>query len=98
MTDVDDPRGVVEVEAIPLAVRPDRIAGQRLGVRSNSKCNAAKVVRATVRELVTQGIDFATVNNHDKEHFSSAPTLPDAYTNGQLPDGFPAAAHSVEDR
>jgi hypothetical protein len=27
-----------------------------------------------------------------------APILPDAYTNGQLPEGFPAEAHSAEGR
>jgi hypothetical protein len=31
-------------------------------------------------------------------HRDLSPTRPDAYKNGQLPEGFPSAAHSAEGR
>ncbi|MCV7079239.1 UGSC family (seleno)protein [Mycobacterium szulgai] len=66
-----DPCGVVEVTAIPMAPRPTSIEGLRLGVLSNTKWNAAKLLRATVRELTEHGIAFASVTYYDKHHFSS---------------------------
>ena len=72
MTDfVYDPCGVIEVEAIPMAARPTSTEGLRLGVLSNTKWNAAKLLRATVRELADDGLTFASVTCYDKHHFSS---------------------------
>lgn len=68
---VYDPCGVVEVEQVPLAVRPKKATGLRLGVLSNTKWNAAKLLRSTVRALEAQGVEFASVKFYDKEHFSS---------------------------
>jgi hypothetical protein len=68
---VYDPCGVVEVEAIPTAGRPTTTEGLRLGVLSNTKWNAAKLLRATVRELADHGLTFASVTYYDKHHFSS---------------------------
>jgi hypothetical protein len=72
MTDfVYDPCGVIEVEAIPTAPRASSTEGLRLGVLSNTKWNAAKLLRATVRELGDHGLTFASVTYYDKHHFSS---------------------------
>lgn len=71
-TVIYDPCGVVEVEAVLPAPRPGRTDGLRLGVLSNTKWNAAKLLRATVRELDCQGLTFASVTYYDKHHFSSA--------------------------
>ncbi|SON59654.1 hypothetical protein MSIMFI_01138 [Mycobacterium simulans] len=72
---VYDPRGVVEVSTVPMAPRPSRFEGLRLGVLSNTKWNAAKLLRATVRELADHGVTFASVNYYDKHHFSSDASL-----------------------
>lgn len=66
-----DPCGMIEVSAIPMAPRPNRVVGLRLGVLSNTKWNAAKLLRATVRELTSAGLTFASVTYYDKRHFSS---------------------------
>lgn len=66
-----DPCGVVEVETVPMAPRPSRTGGLRLAVLSNTKWNAAKLLRATVRELTDSGLIFAIVTHYDKHHFSS---------------------------
>ncbi|GAB7143207.1 UGSC family (seleno)protein [Mycobacterium riyadhense] len=66
-----DPCGVIEVAAIPMAPRPRSTAGLRLGVLSNTKWNAAKLLRATVREVAALGLTFASVTYYDKHHFSS---------------------------
>jgi hypothetical protein len=72
MTDfIYDPCGVIEVEAVPTAPRLGSTEGLRLGVLSNTKWNAAKLLRATVRELAEQGLTFASVTHYDKHHFSS---------------------------
>lgn len=72
MTDyIYDPCGAVEVEAIAMAPRPGSLLNLRLGVLSNTKWNAAKLLRATVRELAAQGLTFAAVDYYDKHHFSS---------------------------
>ncbi|GFG82572.1 UGSC family (seleno)protein [Mycobacterium paragordonae] len=68
---VYDPCGVVEVTAVPTAPRPSRTEGLRLAVLSNTKWNAAKLLRATVRELASGGMIFASVTYYDKHHFSS---------------------------
>jgi hypothetical protein len=66
-----DPTGVVDVEQIPLSARPTSEKGLRLGVLSNTKWNAAKLLRATVAALEARGVEFASVDYYDKEHFSS---------------------------
>ncbi|PJE19220.1 MAG: hypothetical protein CK429_00590 [Mycobacterium sp.] len=66
-----DPCGVVEVAAIPTAPRPGHTRGLRLAVLSNNKWNAAKLLRATVRELTDGGTVFANITYYDKHHFSS---------------------------
>jgi len=68
---VYDPCGVVEVETIPMAPRAGNALSLRLGVLSNTKWNAAKLLRATVRELADHGLTFASVTYYDKHHFSS---------------------------
>jgi hypothetical protein len=68
---VYDPCGVIEVEASPTAPRPSTTEGLRLGVLSNTKWNATKLLRATVRELAFHGLTFASVTYYDKHHFSS---------------------------
>ncbi|OBF91785.1 hypothetical protein A5791_14815 [Mycobacterium sp. 852002-51163_SCH5372311] len=72
MTDyIHDPCGVVEVEAKPMAPRVSGLLGLRLGVLSNTKWNAAKLLRATVRELADEGLTLTSVTHYDKHHFSS---------------------------
>lgn len=66
-----DPCGVVDVEAVPRAARPAPSGDLRLGVLSNTKWNAAKLLRAVVRELTSSGMTFAAVTCYDKHHFSS---------------------------
>lgn len=66
-----DPCGVVDAQATPTAPRPGRTEGLRLGVLSNTKWNAAKLLRATVRRLCDGGNVFASVTYYDKHHFSS---------------------------
>lgn len=77
MNQIYNPCGVVEVEAVATAPRPHTVDGLRLGVLSNTKWNAAKLLRATVNELVSQGTTFAKITYYDKHHFSSdaAPEL-----------------------
>jgi hypothetical protein len=72
-----DPRGVVDVQHTELAARVAELDGLRLGVLSNTKWNAAKLLRATVRVLESRGLAFAGVRHYDKEHFSkdAAPEL-----------------------
>lgn len=66
-----DPCGVVEVECVPTAPRPGSTQGLRLGVLSNTKWNAAKLLRATVGRLAAAGLEFVSINYYDKHHFSS---------------------------
>jgi hypothetical protein len=67
-----DPCGIVEVESSPLAHRPDTENGLRLAVLSNTKWNAAKLLRATVRALTEQGLTFAAVQTRSST--ASPPT------------------------
>ncbi|HEX5325290.1 MAG TPA: hypothetical protein VFW75_01350 [Acetobacteraceae bacterium] len=71
-----DPRGVVESRATPIAPRPPRLDGLRLGVLDNSKWNANKLLRGTVAALV-ELIRFSTTSYHVKHSFSkdAAPEL-----------------------
>jgi hypothetical protein len=70
-----DPSGVVDVEQSPLAARPTESTGLRLAVLSNTKWNAAKLLRATVHALHEAGVEFADVHYYDKHHFSSDASL-----------------------
>ncbi len=73
---VFDPRGIVEVEARPLAARRKSLAGLRLGVLDNTKWNAGKLLRKAP-ELLGAEIAFGAVNFYAKESFSrnAAPEL-----------------------
>jgi len=62
-----DPRGVVDLEARPLATRKKSLGGLRLGILDNSKWNANKLLRGAA-DALSQDIDFATVNYYVKTH------------------------------
>jgi hypothetical protein len=64
-----DPRGVVETEPLALAARAGGLDGLRLGVLDNTKWNANRLLRKTVRKLQRQ-VSFAAVNYYRKESFS----------------------------
>ena len=64
-----DPRGVVDTEPQPLAARIGGLDGLRLGVLDNTKWNANRLLRKTVRKLQRQ-VSFAAVNYYRKESFS----------------------------
>lgn len=66
---VYDPRGVVDVDPIPLGRRPKTLNGMRLGVLSNRKWNGNKLLRATTAALEAD-IEFASVKFYEKESFS----------------------------
>jgi hypothetical protein len=66
---VYDPRGVVEVEARPLAARVEVIDGLRLAVLDNTKWNANKLLRKASAKLEAE-FRFAAVNYYRKESFS----------------------------
>jgi len=66
---VYDPRGVVDVDPIPLGRRVTRLNGLRLGVLSNRKWNGNKLLRHVVAALEAD-IDFASVTFREKESFS----------------------------
>ena len=72
-----DPCGSIDVQQLRLAPRAGDLTGARLGVLSNTKWNAAKLLRATVRALEARAVEFAAVRCYDKEHFSkdAAPEL-----------------------
>jgi hypothetical protein len=65
-----DPCGVIDVQHLEPAARVTEVDGMRLGVLSNTKWNAAKLLRATVRALESRGVALARVHHYDKEHFS----------------------------
>jgi hypothetical protein len=71
-----DPRGRVESAETPLAPRPARLDGLRLGVLDNSKWNANKLLRGAVAALSAK-IAFAAVKYYVKHSFSkdAAPDL-----------------------
>ena len=64
-----DPRGIVEVEAKPLAPRISSCDGLRLGVLNNSKWNGGKLLRKTISFLEPEGI-FSEVHFYKKDSFS----------------------------
>jgi hypothetical protein len=66
---VYDPRGIVEVEAKPLAPRISARDGVRLGILNNSKWNGGKLLRKTISFLEPEGI-FSEVRFYKKESFS----------------------------
>ena len=72
-----DPCGFIDVQQLELAPPVAELTGARLGVLSNTKWNAAKLLRATVRALEARAVEFAAVRHYDKEHFSkdAAPEL-----------------------
>jgi hypothetical protein len=65
-----DPSGVIDVEHLQPATRLTELDGMRLGVLSNTKWNAAKLLRATVGAVESRGVAFARVRHYDKGHFS----------------------------
>ncbi len=66
---VYDPRGVVDVDPVPLGRRATELNGRRLGVLSNRKWNGNKLLRHVVAALESD-IDFAAVTFYEKESFS----------------------------
>ena len=73
---VYDPRGRVEAETKPLALRVASLTDLRLGVLDNSKWNGGKLLRKTIA-LLEQDIAFAEVRYYTKGSFSknAAPEL-----------------------
>ncbi len=68
-TIVYDPRGVVDVDPVPLGRRATQLNGRRLGVLGNRKWNGNKLLRHVVAALEAD-IDFAAVTFYEKESFS----------------------------
>ena len=68
---VFDPRGVVDVENVPLAPRPRTLKGLRLGVLDNTKWNGRKLLEETTA-LLDAEFGLAGVNYYKKENFSVA--------------------------
>jgi hypothetical protein len=73
---VYDPRGVVESASVPIAARPKKLDGLRLGILDNSKWNANKVLRASMAAL-EKTVKFGQINYYVKQSFSkdAAPEL-----------------------
>ena len=70
---VFDPRGVVDVEATPLAPRKASLRGLRLGVLDNTKWNAGKLLRGSMADLARE-YGLAQVSYYRKESFSRRAT------------------------
>ncbi len=68
---VFDPRGVARIAPTPLAPRKQVLDGLRLGVLDNTKWNANKLLRRSVKQL-EERFGFARVSYHRKESFSRA--------------------------
>jgi hypothetical protein len=66
---VYDPRGVVDVDPVPLGRRAPQLNGMRLGVLSNRKWNGNKLLRHIVSALKSD-IEFSAVTFYEKESFS----------------------------
>lgn len=69
---VYDPRGVVESASVPLAARPKKLDGLRLGILDNSKWNANKVLRASMAAL-EKTVKFGQINYYVKQSFPRTP-------------------------
>ena len=69
MTQVYDPRGLVEAEAMSTAPRVKQIEGLRLALLDNTKWNANKLLRG-VRDQLAAKHSFDAVNYYRKESFS----------------------------
>jgi hypothetical protein len=66
---VYDPRGVVEVEARPIAPRITALNGLKLGILDNTKWNANKLLRQ-LRDELQLAHRFKAVSYYRKESFS----------------------------
>ena len=73
---VFDPRGMVDSLPNVLAPRKDALSGLRLGVLDNTKWNANKLLRGSVR-LLDGKFGFGQITYYRKESFSrfSQPAL-----------------------
>lgn len=73
---VFDPRGTVASSNTPIALRPTALDGLRLAILDNSKWNANKILRNSVKALEQQ-VKFGAVNYYVKHSFSkdAAPEL-----------------------
>jgi len=73
---VYDPRGRVDAAAAAIAPRARQLKGLRLAVLDNTKWNANKLLRQSLKRL-DEEIGFAAVNYYRKESFSkvAAPEL-----------------------
>jgi hypothetical protein len=69
MTEVFDPRGVVEAVPMTLAQRVATLEGARLGVLDNTKWNANRLLTRTAGKLQDR-FGFAAVTYYRKESFS----------------------------
>jgi hypothetical protein len=71
-----DPRGIVDQNITPIALRKAKLEGLRLGILDNSKWNANKLLRGASTAL-GEDIKFAAVNYYVKQSFSkdAAPEL-----------------------
>src|ERR1700738_4473607 len=76
-----DPRGIVDQNITPIALRKESLEGLRLGILDNSKWNANKLLRGASASL-SKDIKFAAVNYYTKQSFSkdAAPELIDSIT------------------
>jgi hypothetical protein len=64
-----DPRGIVDQNITPIALRKAKLEGLRLGILDNSKWNANKLLRGASAAL-SEDIKFAAVNYYVKQSFS----------------------------
>jgi hypothetical protein len=76
MTQVYDPRGVVEAKSKATAARIQALKGLRLGILDNTKWNANKLLRE-LRDQLKAAHPLADVHYYRKESFSrfAAPEL-----------------------
>ncbi len=74
--EIFDPCGVVDLDSRPIADRKPALQGLRLGILDNSKWNANKLLRGA-SEVLSQDIDFATVNYYVKKHGFSTDAPPE---------------------
>ncbi len=66
---VFDPRGVIEVEPLSLAPRPQALDGLTLGILDNTKWNAGRLLRKIASRLKAE-LPFGRMNYYRKESFS----------------------------